>query len=93
MKGSPFRAAVREKEAALHLGELERGQRATVIGVAQGEAFCHLCSLGLSSGAEVEIVRTLSRKTLLIVRVDGSDIALRKDAASTVKIRAAEHLV
>jgi ferrous iron transport protein A len=70
---------------------LERGQKATVVGVAQGEAFCHLCSLGLSSGAEVELVRTLSRRSLLIVRVDdGSDIALRGDAASTVKIRA-EH--
>ncbi len=71
----------------MHLAELQPGQRATVLGVAQGEAFCQLCSLGLNSGAEVEIVRSLARKSLLIVRVDGSDIALRGETASTVKIR------
>ncbi len=71
----------------MHLAELNRGERATVIGVAQGEAFCHLCSLGLNSGAEVELVRSLSRNSLLIVRVDGFDIALRGDTAQTVKIR------
>lgn len=71
----------------MHLAELNRGERATVIGVAQGEAFCQLCSLGLNSGAEVEVVRRLSGKSVLIVRVDGFDIALRGDTASTVKIR------
>ena len=71
----------------MHLAELNRGERATVIGVAQGEAFCQLCSLGLNSGAEVEVVRRLSGKTVLIVRVDGFDIALRGETASTVKIR------
>ena len=76
-----------EKDEFLHLAELNRGERATVIGVAQGEAFCQLCSLGLNSGAEVELVRTLSRKSLLIVRVDGFDIALRGETAATVKIK------
>ena len=71
----------------MHLAELQRGERARVIGVAQSEAYCQLCSLGLNSGAEVEIVRSLSRKSLLIVRVDGSDIALRGKTAETVKIR------
>ena len=71
----------------MHLAELTQGERAVVIGVAQGEAFCQLCSLGLNSGAEVEVVRTLSRKSLLIVRVDGFDIALRNETALTVKIR------
>ncbi len=71
----------------MHLAELQRGERATVVGVAQGEAFCQLCSLGLNSGAEVEIVRRLSRKSVLIVRVDGSDIALRGETAETVKIK------
>ncbi len=73
----------------LHLAELNRGERATVIGVAQGEAFCQLCSLGLNSGAEVELVRSLSRRSLLIVRVDGFDIALRDETAATVKIKPA----
>lgn len=58
-----------------------------MIGVAQGEAFCQLCSLGLNSGAEVELVRTLSARTLLVIRVDGSDIALRRDTAATIKVR------
>lgn len=74
----------------MHLAELQRGERATVIGVSQGEAFCQLCSLGLNSGADVEVVRSLSRRSLLIVRVDGSDIALRRETAETVKIRS-EH--
>lgn len=71
----------------MHLAELQRGERATVLGVSKGEAYCQLCSLGLNSGAEVEIVRSLSGKSLLIVRVDGSDIALRGETAETVKIR------
>ena len=58
-----------------------------MVGVAQGEAFCQLCSLGLNSGAEVELVRTLSARTLLVIRVDGSDIALRRDTAATIKVR------
>ena len=75
----------------MHLAELNRGERGTVIGVAQGEAFCQLCSLGLNAGAEVEVVRSLSGKSLLIVRVDGFDIALRQETAATVKIRS-EHI-
>ncbi|WP_047488247.1 FeoA family protein [Terriglobus sp. TAA 43] len=71
----------------MHLAELKHGEKATVLGVAQGEAYCHLCALGLNTGAEVEVVRTLSRRTVLIVRVDGFDIALRGETASTVKIR------
>jgi Fe2+ transport system protein FeoA len=71
----------------LHLAELSRGERAVVVGVAQGDAYCQLCSLGLNVGAEVEIVRTLSGRSLLIVRVDGFDIALRDETAQTVKIR------
>jgi len=71
----------------VHLAELKHGEKATVLGVAQGEAYCHLCALGLNAGAEVEVVRTLSRRTVLIVRVDGFDIALRGETASTVKIR------
>lgn len=71
----------------MHLGELGRGQRAVVTGVANGEAFCQLCSLGLNSGAEVELVRSLSGRALLVIRVDGSDIALRQETATTVKIR------
>lgn len=70
----------------MHLAELNRGEKAHVLGVAQGEAYCHLCSLGLNSGAEVELVRSLSGKSLLIVRVDGFDIALRGETAATVKI-------
>jgi Fe2+ transport system protein FeoA len=70
----------------LHLAELNRGEKATVLGVAQGEAYCQLCSLGLNSGAEVELVRSMSSKSLLIVRVDGFDIALRGETAATVKI-------
>jgi len=75
-----------EEGKTLHLADLGRGEKATVIGVAQGEAFCHLCSLGLTSGAEVELVRTLSGRSLLIVRVDGFDIALRGETAATVKV-------
>lgn len=71
----------------MHLAELKHGEKATVLGVAQGEAYCQLCALGLNAGAEVELVRSLSGKSLLIVRVDGFDIALRGETASTIKIR------
>jgi len=71
----------------VHLAELQQGDTATVLGVAQGEAYCQLCALGLNAGAEVELVRSLSRKSLLIIRVDGFDIALRNETARTVKIR------
>ena len=71
----------------MHLAELKRGEKATVLGVAQGDAYCQLCALGLNAGAEVELVRSLSGRSLLIVRVDGFDIALRDETASTVKIR------
>ncbi len=71
----------------MHLAELARGQKAVITGVAQGAAFCQLCGLGMVAGAEVEIVRALSAKTMLIVRVDGSDVALRDGTASTIKVR------
>jgi len=71
----------------VHLAELNPGQKAVVTGVAQGEAFCQLCGLGVIAGAEVEVVRQLSRRAMLIVRVDGSDVALRDRTASTVKVR------
>ena len=71
----------------MHLAELNPGQKAVVTGVAQGEAFCQLCGLGVISGAEVEIVRVLSKRTMWIVRVDGSDVALREGTAVTVKVR------
>ena len=76
---------------SLHLAELEKGDRAVVTGVAQGEAYCQLCALGLNSGAEVELVRLLSRKSLLIVRVDGVDVALRRETAATIRIRGEQH--
>ncbi len=75
----------------MHLAELESGKRGVVTGVTQGEAFCQLCSLGLNAGAEVELVRFLSSRTLLIVRVDGADVALRRETAATVKIRIETH--
>ena len=74
----------------MHLAELDRGDRATVVGVAQGEQYCQLCSLGLNVGAEVEVVRHLSRRSMLIVRVDGFDIALREGTAAMVKVRSVE---
>jgi Fe2+ transport system protein FeoA len=86
-RAHPIALQLQRRGPVLHLAELNRGERATVIGVAQGEAFCQLCSLGLNSGAEVEIVRTLSRRSLMIVRVDGFDVALRGETAQTVKIR------
>lgn len=75
----------------MHLAELKKGDKATVIGVAQGDTFCHLCSLGLNAGAEVEVIRHLSRRSMLIVRVDGSDIALRAQTAASVKIAQERH--
>lgn len=71
----------------MHLAELNPGQKAVITGVAQGEAFCQLCGLGVIAGAEVEVIRQLSRRTMLIIRVDGSDVALRDGTASTVKVR------
>ena len=74
----------------MHLGELEQGRSATVVGIAQGEGFCHLCSLGLNVGAQVEVVRRLSRGRVLVVRVDGADVALRDGTAATVKVRSTQ---
>ncbi len=75
------------RERSLHLAELTQGQKAVVTGVAQGEAFCQLCGLGVIAGAEVEIVRQLSRRNMLVVRVDGSDMAVTSVTASTIKVR------
>ncbi len=58
-----------------------------MIGVAQGEQYCQLCSLGLNVGAEIELIRHLSGRSMLIVRVDGMDVALREQTAATVKVR------
>ena len=58
-----------------------------VTGVAQGDAFCQLCGLGVHAGAEVEIVRQLSRRNMLVARVDGSDMAVTSVTASTIKVR------
>ena len=74
----------------MHLAELSTGEKAVVTGVAMSEAHCQLCGLGVVPGAEVELVRLLSRRTMLIVRVDGSDVALREDTAITVKIHRAK---
>ncbi len=78
---------MRCRGSLLHLAELRAGQKAVVTGVAAGDAFCQLCGLGVVAGAEVEIVRSLSRRRMLVVRVDGSDVALRDGTASTVKVR------
>ncbi len=79
--------ALRRRGFLLHLAELKAGEKAVITGVAQGEAFCQLCGLGVVAGAEVEIVRALSGKRMLVVRVDGSDVALRDGTARTVKVR------
>ena len=71
----------------MHLAELNPGKKAIVTGVAQGEAFCQLCGLGVIAGAEVEVIRQLSKRSMLIVRVDGSDVALRDGTATTIKVR------
>ena len=75
----------------MHLAELSRGEKAKVIGVAQSEAFCQLCALGLNAGAEVELIRSLGGNSLFIVRVDGFDIALRRETAAMVKVAPERH--
>jgi Fe2+ transport system protein FeoA len=69
------------------LSALQRHHRGVVTHVDPSESSCHLQCLGFTEGGEVELVRTLSRGAVMIFRVDGADVALRRETAASIRIR------
>jgi len=68
------------------LDQLPPGDTAQVVAVEEGSCCCQLRCLGVQAGATLELVRTLSKGKLLILRVDGADIALRREVAATIQV-------
>lgn len=63
------------------------GERCTVSAVEEGACLCQLRCLGVAEGAELELIRRVSGGRLLIVRVDGADVAVRREVAATIQVR------
>jgi ferrous iron transport protein A len=77
--------------AGLTLAELQRGQRATVAGYADGvEASTarRLFDLGLVPGIEVTMVRRAPFRDPVIYRVGDYEIALRRGQARSIHVEA-----
>jgi Fe2+ transport system protein FeoA len=68
------------------LDKLHSGDTARVVSVEDGSCCCQLRCLGVQPGANLELVRTLSGGKLLILRVDGADVALRREVATTIQV-------
>lgn len=71
----------------LPLDKLPAGHRAVIVSLKDEFALLYLLRLGLVVGAEVELVRSLSRGSIRIFRVDSGELALRSEAASGITVR------
>ncbi len=69
------------------LDKLPVGSRAIIISLKDEFAYLYLLRLGLVVGAEVELVRSISRGSIKIFRVDSGELALRSEAASGITVR------
>jgi Fe2+ transport system protein FeoA len=71
----------------LNLSELQRGERARVVGVAcGGHERRRLTELGVRAGAVVQVVRRAPLGGALAVRVGGGLLALRPRNAASVMV-------
>jgi ferrous iron transport protein A len=71
-----------------YLGELNPGERARVTGFEQGDrAFRQkLLAMGLTTGAELDVVRVAPLGDPMEIRVRGSSLSLRREEAAIVRI-------
>ena len=69
------------------LDQLAVGHRAVIVSLKDEFAYLYLLRLGLVVGAEVELVRAVSRGSIRVFRVDSGELALRSDAASGISVR------
>ena len=76
-------------QSALTLADLERGQRARVVGYATGvqpSVARRLFDLGLTTGIEVTMVRRAPLRDPVIFRVGDYEIALRAAQARSIHV-------
>jgi Fe2+ transport system protein FeoA len=80
-------AALEIPETLVSLEDLPIGGRGVIVSVKDEFAYLYLLRLGLVVGAEVELVRAVSRGRMRIVRVDSGELALRSDSARGIIVR------
>jgi len=71
----------------LPLDRLPVGRRARIVALKDDSAYLYLLRLGLVVGAEIELLRSLSRGSIMIFRVDNAELALRDEGASGITVR------
>lgn len=71
----------------ISLDKLPLRGRGTIIALREESAYLYLLRLGLVVGAEVELVRSVSRGTIKIFRVDSGELALRNEFARGITVR------
>ena len=76
-----------EEAALVSLEDLPVGARGVIVSVKDEFAYLYLLRLGLVPGAEVELVRIVSRGTMRILRVDSGELALRSESARGITVR------
>jgi Fe2+ transport system protein FeoA len=69
------------------LDQLPVGRRAMIVALKEESAYLYLLRLGLVVGAEIELVRSLSRGSIRIFRVDNGELALRSEGARGITVR------
>jgi Fe2+ transport system protein FeoA len=74
-------------ETIVSLEDLPVGARGVIVSVKDEFAYLYLLRLGLIVGAEVELVRAVSRGRMRIVRVDSGELALRSESARGILVR------
>jgi Fe2+ transport system protein FeoA len=72
------------------LDRLPVGRRARIVALKDDSAYLYLLRLGLVVGAEIELLRSLSRGSIMIFRVDNGELALRNEGASGITVKMEE---
>jgi ferrous iron transport protein A len=75
------------QENLVSLEDLPVGRRGVIVSLKDEFAYLYLLRLGLVPGAEVELVRIVSRGTMRILRVDSGELALRSESARGITVR------
>ena len=69
------------------LDHLPVGRRARIVALKDDSAYLYLLRLGLVVGAEIELLRSLSRGSIRVFRIDNGELALRSEGASGITVR------
>lgn len=76
-----------QTSSSISLDSVQPGESCIVSSVAESSCICQLRCLGVVEGAMLDLIRSVSRGRLLILRVDGADMALRREVAATIQVR------